>query len=548
MNALAAVKPPILNPALSPGRTLRKLFLTLFLRGRTSRGLRKATTPKSVGSKLALTLGLYALIGLVAVTLQRQPIFTLSFSLHGMTFVLLGMFVASSAGEVLFNKEEGEILSHRPITSRTLLWAKVAVLIEVSLWLAGAFNLVGFFVGTASPQGSWLFPVAHLVSTTLEALFCTACVVMTYQLCLRWFGRERLDGLMTTVQVFVAIVAVLGGQIVPQVIGRFGGKITFNLHSWWIALLPPAWFAGFDDALAGRGTSGSWALAIFGLVVTTFVLWLAFGKLASDYETGLQTLSEAVAPRERQSPSRRWLARIVSSPPFRWWLRDSVERASFLLTVAYLFRDRETKLRVYPGLAPMLVMPFGFLLQDRDAAGSSWSGFDVAFSGAYLGLIPLLALGMLPYSQQWQAADLFRAAPMPGPSPVWDGTRKAVLLFLTFPSWILFVAIVLLRRDASHLMLLLPGIIALPIYAMVPCLGGKAVPFSMPSEGSKSAGGGFLRMIGVMLISMALSALAMWSWNKGWFSWLILGEIIVVIICYAAMRASLARVRWSSLE
>ena len=50
-----------------------------------------------------------------------QPVFGLSLYLHAMTLVFLGMFVASSAGEVLFNKEEGDILLHRPITARALL-------------------------------------------------------------------------------------------------------------------------------------------------------------------------------------------------------------------------------------------------------------------------------------------------------------------------------------------------------------------------------------------------------------------------------------------
>ena len=36
--------------AVSPQQTLRRLFLTLFLRGRSSRGLRRETAPKSVGS------------------------------------------------------------------------------------------------------------------------------------------------------------------------------------------------------------------------------------------------------------------------------------------------------------------------------------------------------------------------------------------------------------------------------------------------------------------------------------------------------------------
>src|SRR5258706_4762606 len=115
-----------------------------------------------------------------------------------MTLVFLGMFVASSAGEVLFNKEESDILLHRPVTPKALLWAKIGVLVQISLWLAGAFNFAGFFVGAAISERGWLFPVAHALSTTLEALLCTGSVVLTYQLCLRWFGRERLEGLMTT--------------------------------------------------------------------------------------------------------------------------------------------------------------------------------------------------------------------------------------------------------------------------------------------------------------------------------------------------------------
>ena len=83
----------------SPERTLRRLFLTLFLRGRSSRGLRKESAPKSVGSKLGLTLAFYALFGLFALFFKGQPVFALSVYLHGMTFVFLGMFIAASAGE-----------------------------------------------------------------------------------------------------------------------------------------------------------------------------------------------------------------------------------------------------------------------------------------------------------------------------------------------------------------------------------------------------------------------------------------------------------------
>ena len=81
---------PVLMPrahAASPQKTLRRLFFTLFLRGRGSRGLQKEAAPKSVGHKLAMTLLFYGLFGLFAFFFSRQSVFALSVYLHSMTFV-----------------------------------------------------------------------------------------------------------------------------------------------------------------------------------------------------------------------------------------------------------------------------------------------------------------------------------------------------------------------------------------------------------------------------------------------------------------------------
>jgi len=547
-------KPPLL-PAPKPsleekrlaGKALRRLFLTLFLRGRTSRGLRRQTAPKSIGSKLALALVFYGIFGgFTAMALHSQSLFTLSFYLHSMTLAFLGMFVASSSGEVLFNKEEGDILLHRPVSPRALLWAKVGVLVQVSLWLAGAFNLVGFFAGAMTGDGSWLFPPIHAISTALEALFCAGVVVMGYQLCLRWFGREKLDGIMTTVQVLFAVAFVLGTQVAPQMMGRYHGRMELRAGAWWINFLPPAWFGGFDDALAGSGGGGSWVLAALAVAATSAVLWLAFAKLARYYEAGLQTLGDTPSVKPSQKTRRRRFGALVNAPPLRWWLRNPVSRASFLLTAAYLMRDRDVKLRIYPGVAPMLAMPVIFVLRDPTRSGG---GFGTAFGAIYLGLIPLMALNLLQYSQQWQASDLFRAAPISGPAQLCHGARRAVLCFLTLPLLLLFALVAwwITGEDRSQLLLFLPGLIALPVYALVPSLGGRGVPLSLPIEEAKGAKRG-LTMVAVMLVSMPMAGIALWAKRGGWLQWFLAGEVILAAGIYAALRAHLARVRWRSLE
>lgn len=538
--------PPYVSPPPAQGKVLRKLYLTLFLRGRSARALQHKSAPKSIGRKLLFALLFYCLYGAFALFFLRQTVLALSVYLHGMTFLFLGMFVASSAGEVLFNKEEADILLHRPVNPKVMLWAKISVLVQVALWLALALNLIGLLVGVQVRDGGWLYPVAHVLSTFLEALFCTGLIVLTYQLCLRWFGRERLDGLMTTAQVFVTILLIVGGQLLPRLLGGMSRTSASHLDSWWLALVPPMWFASFDDALGGRGLMYSWGLAGLAVIATGGVLYFAFGKLAHNYETGLQKLGESV-PTKPKKLRRRGINTLINIQPLRWWLRHPVSRASFLLTTAYMLRDREVKLRLYPGIAPVLMMPVIFLLQSQARGGDSGSGFGLAFAGCYLGLIPMLAQNILQYSQQWQAADMFRVAPMNGPGAICHGARKAVLLFLTLPLLLLVGVIALaLHAKATQFVLFLPGILTIPVFALVPGLMGKDVPLSQPPEDAKAANRSLSMML-MIFIAIGLTMLVTWAWTSGWLHWLLLGEALIVGIIYVVARARLTRAKWDAI-
>jgi len=537
---------PRLAPKLAPDqdriaeRALRRLFLTVFLRGRSARGLRKSRTPSSIASKLLLTLLVYALVGAVALVWLKQPLFVLSICLHGMTFVFLGTFVAASAGELLFNKDEADILLHRPVAPRSLLWAKIAVLARVSLWLAAAFNLVGVFVGLAAPDAQPWFPLVHLLSTALVALLCTASVVLVYELCLRWFGRERLDGLITLAQIVVTLATVLLGQA-PRLLMQHPGFLSFA-QSPWALLLPPAWFAGIDLALAGPGGAAWWAAGALAVAVTGGSLWLALGRLAHSYEHGLRVLGESSAQPASAGARRRFLHTLATRGPGAWLLRDPVHRATFLLALAYLARNRDTKLRVYPGTVPLLIMPF--LILGRGGADR----FGIAFAGAYLGLVPMFVLQLLQYSDNSAAADVFRLAPLPGPGRLIAGARVAVLAFSVLPLLLMLGVFAWLSAgEPRQLLLLVPGLIALPVYAFVPSIGGQGLPLSQPSDAASAAGRGFFVVFSI-LFALALAGLTTWAWSSDWFAPFVALEAVVAAGAHLALRRSAARAAWPSLE
>jgi hypothetical protein len=160
----------------------------------------------------------------------------------------------------------------------------------------------------------------------------------------------------------------------------------------------------------------------------------------------------------------------------------------------------------------------------------------------------MLALSLIRYSQQWQASDLFRVAPMPGPSPLCNGARRAILCFLTLPLLMVFgVLVLLLGRGSEHLPLLIPGILVLPIYALIPCIGGHAVPLSLPTEEAKSAGRGLTMMV-VMLFAAVLAGVSTFAWASGWFKWFLGFEVVVVAALYAVLRTWTTGARWDSIE
>ena len=528
----------------SPAKTLQRLYLTLFLRGRTSRGLNRDRVPSSIGRKLLGTLAMYVVVGLVAMIYRNHPSFVLSFYLHGMSLFFLGMFIAASAGEILFNKEEAEILLHRPVDSRALLWAKVAVMVRISLWLACTFNIAGTLIGTFGPEGSLLFAPVHFISTCMSALFCSGSVVLLYQLCLKWFGRERLDNIMTTTQVLLAVAMVVGSQLGQFVIPALG-SVGNPAGKWWLFLLPPAWFAGFDEVLTGRGMVSSYFHAGIGIAATALVAFLAFRVMADTYEEGLQTLAESRPRKTKESSGRRFVERIMALPPLSWLLRDPVTRASFRLCAAYLFRDRDMKLRLYPGLAPVMVMPMVFLLQGVSGKGSE---IGIAFAGGYLGLVPLMAMNLLQYSQHWQAADLYRQTPVAGPAPFIRGATYAVCSLLVGPALLLLIIVVgFLSKKPEHAFLLLPGLIALPVYAMLPGAVEKAIPLSKPTEEAKSATRGAMIFI-LMISALALPGIGMAVRAQGFYWQFLLLEAVFSVAACLALNVLISRKQWDALE
>ena len=525
-----------MSRAESSGAVLRGLFWKLFFRGRalSQRRGREGTLNRS---GMAWTLIVYALIGCSFCPVAFvADTFTFASIMHGVTLFMVVFQMVLTAGSVLFNKEEAEILLHRPVLSRELLHAKVFVLCGVSAILAGALNLPGMIAGIWLKDAHWWFPIAHAFSLLLMIIFSAGALVVVYQACLRWFGRERLDSMMTTTQTLLTMVMIAGSQAY-----RFVGRMNLShlSHAWWLAVVPPVWFASLDALLSAKNWHPFLLIpAAVGVIATFTVGWLGFHRLAASYGEGLMLLNEGDASTSTRQTGGRWLRHIVKIPPLSWWLRNPVEKQSFLLTAAYLFRDRETKLRLYPSMSQVIVMPLIFLY----SGSRGDSGLGIAFAGMYLGWLPFQVMQMLEFSEHWRASDLFRFTPYGRWQSLYHGARKAALVLLAFPALLLLAGIIItLKRFDARLLLLLPGVVILPVWSLVPGIMETWLPLSKPFDAKTQGQRGCITMAIVMGISGGLGYLASLSLKQAWFPTFMLAETTIAVAIFIAMCASMSR-------
>ena len=123
-----------------------------------------------------------------------------------------------------------------------------------------------------------------------------------------------------------------------------------------------------------------------------------------------------------------------------------------------------------------------------------------------------------------------------------------MLCFLALPAVALVALVSLLLVGASpQLELLLPGVVALPLYALIPCLGGDVVPLSHPVEDARAASRG-IAMFAVLIASAVVAGVVAAMWMIGIFWQFLVVELIFVTTIYFALRRRMAKLVWAPMD
>lgn len=462
--------------------------------------LRRATRGRQVAGRsgkprgLIFVLAMYAVLGflLSLLAFTHPDVFTFSLVVWAYTFLVVGMTMVSESSTMLFDPSDNDILGHRPIHPRTLLLAKSLGMVTLAMALGLAINLLPMFTGLATRGATWWLPLANLVTLVLLVTLCAAIVVFVYALLSRLVSRRVFDTVASWSQVVVTAVLIISYQMVPRLMDRMQG-LRIDAANPLLLFLPPAWFAALTQVLIGADLGPrALGMAAAAVLAPPIIGWAALRYLAADYARQLAALGEtpvAIQPRPATTRGRRGIRVDALLAP---WLRDPIERGAFRLAVAYLTRDRDVRMRVYPQLALFVVFPAIAILDP-----SQGMRFGVLLSVYFAGTIPASVMMTLKASPHHAAADIFRYVPIAGTAPIFHGVRKASLALLTAPA--LLVSGTMLwfgLSDHRTLLVALPALIALPTLSLVSGLAGDYIPLSLPPTAGRQGA----IQLGTMLI------------------------------------------------
>lgn len=417
---------------------------------------------------LVRALGLYVLLGAgIGFGLSRTADgrFTYSFGIGAYLMFMLALIVLVEYERLILNPDDAAILGAQPVSGATYFWARVLHVLRASGLLILALIAVPVVLafhtyGPVAALGDTIAWVLAGITTVLAMIWCYALLALIVD-------ARRLARALIYLQIGLSLALAFGYQLISLSLGGTAARVHLSPTPA-LLLVPPAWYAGLAQVLAGSTGRLVPGLATVALVAPV-VLSVALGRgLSLRYAAYLADLRASVGA----GAGVPLALRFWHLPLLRRVLADPVRRAAFALVVAYLARDPVLKRTVLTSLSLAIAWPVAALVllahggaQAPDPAALSVGRLApdwlILYAGVMSagGLVPTLAA-----STDWRASWVL-AAGLDAAPQLLQGVRLAaytlaapfLLLLALLPFVLLHLGLAATLMQASLLVAAIAG-------------------------------------------------------------------------------------------
>jgi len=452
------------------------------------------TTKKKEGNQLLKSLWVYALYGIILIPfilIGDNYAFQMSIVFGLIMFILMTSMI-SDFSTVLLDVRDKNILLTKPINSRTISAAKVVHVMIYMTFITGAFVAIPFVVSLF--RHGLLFSLLFFVELLLVMLLIIVLTALIYLFVLRFFDGERLKDIINYVQILLSVGVIVGYQVVIRSFDVFDLDMVYSF-SWWHLFIPPLWYgATFDLVLEQNNSAPMIVFGALALIVPIIAIYI-YSRLMPSFERNLEKLlSDTSKRKDKVNRLDNLLAKVMC--------RNKEENVFFRFAARMMKREREFKLKVYPGIGIAIVFPFIFIfneLRERTIADISTGRLFLFIYFCNI-LIPTV-VHMLRFSASYKGSWLLKAAPLERLSAAYSGALKALLVKIYIPVFLLvslaFVWIFTGRILPDLSAVLLVGIVQTLITYKL--LNNESYPFSRSFEFAQEEGSGVKMIFPVLL-------------------------------------------------
>jgi hypothetical protein len=355
----------------------------------------------------------------------------------GYAMAMIAMMVLMEFGLVVISPDDHSLLAHRPISSLTFLAVRFSNLVFYVLVLSLSLNGAPCFIGLICRGSTPWFPLVYLLVSTAAAVSVAGAVVVFYGLFMRWFHHERMKDVLVYCQIALSFLFFFGYQLVPRLVGTGDHLGIESLTHGWGVLFPSVWFAGLVELGLGRWSWESVATGGAALLLMAVVMPWLFRAVSLDYSAQVGRMIAPSGNSARVGVPRQTLTDRVA----RVVCRSVEERAFFCFVVTMLRRNRNVKLQLYPNFGIVIAMLVLTMMDEQrlpdPASGQGISGMVASMTAMAFVFGAAALAGAIPYSDEYAGAWLFQTAPMARPEVILKAIKKAALLFLFAPMFLL---------------------------------------------------------------------------------------------------------------
>lgn len=488
-------------------------------------------------NRFVLALGLYAFLGaVVSIYIVINPSIGIIIT-HSFILALLALAFIGDYSNVLLDVTDNSILLPRPVSSKTLLAARLTHIVLYLGLMTLAMAVVPIIVVIFKMgiiQGFIFF-----ITVILTGLFAVFITSLIYLALFKYLNGERLKDMVNYFQIGMAIFFYAFVQLFPRIFDftDFSNTGTGLTPQWWHYITPPLIMTAPLDAFnTGNIDAYHIILTLESIVLPIAGLWLIIRYLAPFFSAKLADFATDTegGKLEKKSQNTPSSASSIVSRLADFMTQSSNENAIFRLTWFQLNRDRKLKLRLYPQMAYSLVAVIIMSLAFFEKGHSFWKAIEglqeTRFFIMYIYLMSSMTftgIMLIPFSDDYKAAWVYYALPIQKPGDILLGSIKAILGRFTILFYLMASCVVWAIWGIAVTDDLIFGLLNIIICSLYMLQEGNILyPFSEAITAQSDSGNsakGLIIMLGLMLLGFL-------HWGLTYIPYVIMGAIPIQIL------------------